>query len=230
MTTSVFDATRAKYWDHRFDVTLAIHDLRGGVPSQPDVIKGWLRSKLDIDDTAIEKMVAETMAERSITDRDEAIDVVAAEMSSNGFKRNDEGLYVEGRQLKAAIKEAFSVVGAAGKIKTKRAWGTTNKGLLPFVAEHVMVLERTLPLYGPDGKVITEPDGIEQTQVSTFRGTSFKREEFVGEAFIHATIVSDWEFTDEDWANMWVAGELQGFGSSRSQSRGRYEVTKWDRQ
>ena len=230
MTTipGVFDAAFSTHWPYRFDLGLYVENLRGGVPNQPDVIRAWLRAKLDLDDTAIEKMVAETMAARNIADRDEAIDVVAAETSSNGFKRDGTALVLEGRQLKAAIKEAFSVAGAAGKIPMQRAWGVTKKGLLPFIAEHVMVVEQTIILRDASGNPITEPDGIEQTQVSTFRGTSFKREEFVTEAWLRATIVSDWDFKDQVWETMWVTGQLQGLGASRSQGRGRYTVTEWN--
>ena len=40
---------------------------------------------------------------------------------------------------------------------------------------------------------------------------------------------TDWKFTDEQWAMIWLTGEEQGVGGSRSQGFGRYQVTRWDR-
>jgi hypothetical protein len=40
---------------------------------------------------------------------------------------------------------------------------------------------------------------------------------------------ADWEFTEEQWAAMWLTGEQNGLGAQRSQGNGRYTVTRWDR-
>ena len=40
---------------------------------------------------------------------------------------------------------------------------------------------------------------------------------------------SDYEFTDDEWAALWLTAERQGLGASRSQGFGRFTVTQWDR-
>jgi hypothetical protein len=42
------------------------------------------------------------------------------------------------------------------------------------------------------------------------------------------TVVSDYEFSEKEWATIWVTGGSQGIGASRSQGYGRYIVTRWD--
>ena len=46
---------------------------------------------------------------------------------------------------------------------------------------------------------------------------------------IDFTVISDHDFSDKEWAHIWLCGQMQGIGASRSQSFGRYEVTKWER-
>ena len=167
-------------------------------------------------------MVAETMVERGIT-ADEAVPMVNAQKNLNGFKRDEHGLYIEGRQLKAALKEAASVAVAAGKLNS-RGWGKTNKGLLSYLAEHVFVVEDRLHLG------VSEASGIAQRFVHTFRGTGIQYEEYIDDAKVDFTVMADHDFTDAEWATIWLCGEQQGIGASRSQGYGRYEVTRWERQ
>ena len=220
---SAFEKYRPAAWPYRFAGTLHIDRICGGIPTDPKVAEGWLRTKLGTsDDALIQQQVAEVMAERGVT-ADEAVKEVNTNRHLNGFKRNSAGLYIEGRQLKAALKEAASVAAAAGKLPL-RSWGKTNKGLLGFVAEHVCVVEDVLPLG------VTEPSGVAQRFVHTFRGTGIQYEEYVDNAKVDFTILSDHDFTDEQWAMIWLTGEQQGIGATRSQGYGRYTVTSWERQ
>ena len=50
--------------------------------------------------------------------------------------------------------------------------------------------------------------------------------EIVNEAFLDFTIITDWKFTDDEWAILWLTAEQQGIGATRSQSFGRYAVTR----
>lgn len=218
---SIFDKYQTEAWPIRYTGSLHVPKIVGGVPGNQKVAEGWLRTKLADKDDLIRQMVAETMVERGV-DGDTATAIVDAEQHLNGFKRDENGLYIEGRQLKAAIKEAASVAAAAGKVNGK-GWGKTNKGLLSFLAEHVVVLEERLHL-GTD-----EPAGILQRFVHTWRGNAIQYEEYVENAVINFTVLSDYEFSDRDWAMIWLTGEQQGIGASRSQGFGRYEVTKWKR-
>ena len=220
--TSAFAKYQPKAWPYRFSATLHLHTIAGGTPTDPKVAEGWLRTKLGTGDDLIRAQVAEVMAERGL-DAEEAAAVVDSNRHLNGFKRDPEhGLYIEGRQIKAAIKEAASVAGAAEKIPLK-SWGKTNKGLLGFIAEHVGVVEDRVYLG------VHEPTGVNQRFVHTFRGSGIQYEEYVEDADITFTVIADWDFTPEQWAMIWLTGEQQGVGATRSQGFGRYVVTKWER-
>ncbi|GAA0975904.1 hypothetical protein Q7689_00550 [Nocardiopsis tropica] len=220
--TSVFASYADKAWPYRFAGSLRITTIAGGTPSDPKVAEGWLKTKLADKDDLIREKVAEVMIERGIT-ADEAAREVDTLKHLNGFKRDENGLYIEGRQLKAALKEAASVAVASGKL-TARGWGKTNKGLLSYLAEHVVVVEDRLHLG------TFEATGIMQRFVHTFRGTGIQYEEYVSDARVDFTVITDHDFTAEQWALIWLTGEQQGIGASRSQGFGRYTVTRWDAQ
>jgi hypothetical protein len=218
--TSVFAQHQAEMFPHRFAGELLVGCIAGGTPTDPKVAEGWIRTKLGATDDLVRQMVAEAMVDRGIT-ADEAAEQVARNKNLNGFKRDHRGLYIEGRQLKAALKEAASCAVAAGKLNG-RGWGKTNKGLLSYLAEHVFVVEDRLHLG------VTEPTGINQRFVHTFRGSGIQYEEYVENAKISFTVMADHDFSEKEWAAIWTSGEQQGIGASRSQGYGRYEVTRWD--
>lgn len=217
---SVFAKYEAKAFPFRFEGTLHVGVIAGGTPTDPKVAEGWLKTKLATTDDLIQQAVAEVMAERGVT-ADEAAAIVDERKHLNGFKRDDNGLYIEGRQLKAAIKEAANVAAAAGKLPLRK-WGLTGKGLLGWIAEHVFVVEDRLYL-GTE-----KPTGVNQRFVHTFRGSGIQYEEYVEDARIDFTVITDHKFTDEQWAMLWITGQQQGVGAARSQGFGRYEVTRWE--
>lgn len=219
--TSAFAAHTNTAWPHRYNATITVTNLAGGVPSDPNIAKGWLGTKLADKDDLIRDLVAQTMVERGIT-ADEAAEEVDKLKHLNGFKRNEHGLYIEGRQLKAAIKEAAGVARATDKLKMK--WGTTNKGVLGFVAEHIMVVEDTLQLD------VTQPSRVLQSFPKNPRTgqTGIQYTEVIDETSFDCTIIADYKFSDQEWAMLWLTGEQQGIGASRSQGFGRYEVTRWE--
>jgi hypothetical protein len=241
---SVFASEAAEAWSHRFEGELFLKQILGGVPSDPRVVEGWLRTKLGIDkEQQIQRAVLEIVEKRGIT-KEEATAELAATQNLNGFYRtrckdclgdgpicskpDAHQLYIEGRQLKAALKEAASVAVAAGRLDG-RGWGKTNKGLLNFMAEHVMVVEDHLDLWREDGSPVTSPDKVNQHFVNTRFGSAIQYQEMVQRAVIKFTVISDYDFTEKQWAQIWVGGEQQGLGASRSQTYGRYTVTRWDR-
>lgn len=218
---SVFAKYREEMYPFRFAGSLHVGVIAGGTPTDPKVAEGWLKTKLGVDkDSLIQEMVAQVMVDRSVT-ADEAVKLVDSQKHLNGFKRDERGLYIEGRQLKAALKEAASVAVAAGKLNV-RGWGKTNKGLLSYLAEHVFVVEDRLHLG------VAEASGISQRFVHTFRGSGIQYEEYVEDAKVDFTVISDHDFTPKEWAAIWTCGEQQGIGASRSQGYGRYEVVRWD--
>jgi hypothetical protein len=220
MTTSVFASYQTKAWPYRYAGELHIHTVNGGIPSDPNVARSWIETFLSDQEDAIREAVAKTMAERGIT-KDEAAREVNDLRHLNGFKRDDAGLYLEGRQLKACLKEAVSIAVASGKV-TLRGWGETRKFITHYFPEHVFVLEDRLPLG------VAQPTGIVQRFIHTFRGTGIQYEEYVEDAKVTFTVATDHKFTDEQWAMIWLTAEQQGIGASRSQGFGRFKVTRWD--
>lgn len=231
--TSVFAEHMTTAWPYMYEGTLHVRNIAGGTPSDPKVAEGWLRTKLtDSNDERIRTEVAEVMVARGVT-ADEAVTEVDMRKHLNGFKKNDLGLYLDARCLKAGIKEAASVARASDKLKAK--WGTTNKGVLGFFAEHIMVTEDILQFYRLDAdgtkQYITAPDDIVTSFPKNPRTnqTGIQHTEILYDAFADFTVITDWRFTLDEWASLWLTAEFQGLGASRSQSYGRYEVTRWDK-
>jgi len=220
--SSVFASYQKKLYPYRFSGQLHVSTIAGGTPTDPKVAEGWLRTKLGVEkDELLREMVAEVMVDRQVG-ADQAVEIASNTKHLNGFKRDELGLFIEGRQLKAGIKEAASIAVGAGKLGA-RGWGKTNKGLLSYVAEHIFVVEERLHLG------VTEPSGVAQRFVHTFRGSGIQLEEYVTDAKIDFTVITDHDFTPGEWAAIWTAGEQNGIGASRSQGYGKYEVTRWDK-
>lgn len=229
--SSVFAKFTPVAYPYQFQATLLLARIAGGIPSDPKVAEGWIRSKLADKDVLLQEAVAQTMLERGIT-ADEAAREVDERKHLNGFKRTKSGeLYVEGRQVKAMIKEAANirwpypqVWGPTGlrKVTDKVTGQGRGKVSSAFMAEHVFVQEDVLTLG------VTEPTGVMQRFVQTWRGSAIQYEEYVDECTVTFTVASDWEFTDEQWALLWLTAEQNGLGATRSQGYGRFEVTQWD--
>ena len=212
---SVFDSYRDKVYPYRFRGVLLVTDIHGGTPTDPQKAEGWIRSKMQLKDDQIRDLVVTTMAERGI-EAEEAIKEASAFKHLNGFKRDESGLYIEGRQLKAGIKEAANIRWP------KRKWGPSGKGTRNFFAEHVFVEERRLPLG------VEQPTGIHQRFVHTWKGAGIQYEEFVEDAKVGFHVKTDFKFTKDDWGEMWSIAENQGVGASRSLGFGTYEVIEWE--
>ena len=221
MTTGVFAEWENKIWKHRFQAEAVVEQIHGSTPDNPKVVEGWIRSKIQDNDDMIQEAVAEVMVELGIS-ADEAAQKVIDKTVVNRFKRDDNGLYIEGRIIKAAIKEAASVGIGSGIFKAGKAVGVTSKGYPAFIAEHVQVDERRVYLG------VNEADRVAQKFIHTWRGNAVGYEEEIDEAKIAFTISSDWDFGEEFWAKLWVIGQKQGLGGSRSQSFGTYTITRWD--
>jgi len=230
MTTvaSAFAKYQRQAYPYLFEGELLIATIAGGVPSDDKVAEAWLKTKLQDKDDLIREAAAKTMVERGIS-MEEAVQVVDSLKHLNGFKRDENGqLYIEGRQLKASLKEAVSIAANAGKITTK-GWGTPDnknylKGIKAWFPEHVGIIEDRL-LLG-----VREPTGVMQRFVHAPHGTGIQYEEYVEQAKLTFHLETDHDFEEVQWAMIWLTGQQQGIGASRSQGFGRYTVTRWERQ
>jgi hypothetical protein len=222
MTESVFAQYTPKAWPFEYRGTLEIDRIAGGTPADPKIAEAWIQKNLGAQTEALlQKMVAEIMTDLGVS-KDVAAKEAATRRHLTAFRRDDElGLYIMGYQLKAAIKEAVSCAVAAGKIRQHK-WGKTNKSLIGFVAEHICVVEKRLHLG------VMKPTGVDQRFVQTWRGAGIHLAEYCENVSLDFTIATDWDFSQEEWATIWLTGEKQGIGATRSQGYGEYVVTKWE--
>lgn len=231
--TGVFGKFENEAYPYWYSGELTVGTLAGGIPQDPKIVESWIRAKLSDtrSESEVIKLVADTKVELGL-DTEEAIEKAASSMvGMNGFKRDETGLYVEGRQLKAALKEAVMVAANAGKI-TSKGWGapdnaTFKKLVKGWFPEHVFVVEERLHILR-GGEPVETHDGTTQKFVHTHRGDSISYEQFVKDAELRFTVKSDFPIKEKDWAMIFLTGEMQGVGASRSQEYGRYTVTKWD--
>lgn len=226
MSDSVFSAFRNQVWKHQWSATLRVDTLVGGIPSDPKKAEGWLKSKLPgTRDDRIREMVTEVMIDRKITDPAIATEIVLKQEHLNGFKRDDNGLFIEGRQAKAMLKEA------ANSHWPKTRWGPSAKGTKSFFAEHVMVPEERLYL-AVDGAIIEDGDErikINQRFPHVWRGSGIQYEEMVDDVEIEFTFMTDYDFKAQEIGELWTVAEQIGIGASRSQGFGKFNVIKWDK-
>jgi hypothetical protein len=204
----------------------------GGIPSDKSVIEGWIRSRMDLGDAAISELVEQTVTERGVLTPDEAIEaVMQSELapSVNGFKRDDNGqLCIEGRIVKAALKEWMNSAYPGTKFPGKTKIEGLRKGLMRYAAEAVRVDDLLI------GLGVKEPTAIEERikHVMTPQGprSSINRVEVVEQPEVTFTISVRDDFIPEDaWARIWSVGEAIGLGSDRGRSDGQFELTEWQR-
>ncbi len=223
MTTSVFAKYQTKNYAHRYRVELLIDRIAGGTPMSEKAIEGWLKTKTASRDDQLRAMIAETMLDAGVS-VDEATEKAAEKIGLCGFKTDENGLYIEGRQVKAMLKEVAVIAMSAGRLPRK--WGATNKGVQGYVAEHIFVVEDRIPLG------VVEPTGIAQRFIHkmTAKGavSAFQCEQYVENAKVSFTVESDHDFAEDEWAAIWLTAERNGLGASRSQGFGTFTVTGWE--
>ena len=230
MVTSVFDNSRLYT---RYHVELTFRDkLLGGIPKDTGAIEGWIMKGLmglgdTVDEELLHRRVIDTVRDLGapVTNEmgyEQALAVAkefVAERHTNGFKVHPQaGLYIEGRQVKAMLREATNILFAGER------WGATRKGPKAFLAERVFVEEIGIPL---DRSV---PDGLELIigHVVGPKGpqSTLTYYEYVAQATIGFTVLSLRDcITPAQWAEIFGQAEMGGLGAARSQGHGTFCVT-----
>ena len=205
--------------------------IMGGVPKDPKIIEGWLRSKAKIDDVeevrrallrTLVELGAEVTADMSYAELEAASVQLAATKNTNGFKVDPiGGLYLESRTIKSMIKECVNILFAGDR------WGKTKKGPRGFTAERVFI--------NPDRVALDrqEPDGIElfigHTSGPKGPQSNLTYHEYVTRAVIHfAVMVAHDEVPLDAWPQIWVHAQENGLGALRSQGFGRFDIQQWE--
>src|SRR5215204_761973 len=222
------------------DGLLAPSRLMGGVPKDPKIIQGWLRTKAGVtqaDDLfnfqfrtvfengslgISEEEFNALPANKKHEMLEQLTEEYAEEKSTNGFKQDEGGLYIEARQLKAMIKESTNILFA------KEKWGKTGKGPKGFVAERAFLQPSRIHL----GREM--PDGVElvvgHVEDKAGKRSTLTLHEYVEGATINfqLEIVRD-QVSYDQWAMLFTHAERNGLGALRSQGYGQFEVTKFER-
>lgn len=233
----IFSDQTAHIWT-TYHARITFRDrLMGGVPKDPKVIEGWLRAKAGIESEeeikqatlrTLLELGADVRADMSFEEMQRASEALAAQRSTNGFKQDERGLYIESRVIKAMLKEACAILfpyqatGNAGK------WGVTKKAARALLAERVFI--------DPDKVYLgrKEPDGVELMigHVSIpGKGTvgTLTYHEYVTQATIDFQCKVSQDMVPLDkWPELWSFAEENGLGALRSQGFGRFDIWVWE--
>lgn len=209
--------------------------LVGGIPKDPDTIRQWLKARLELGETEILAIADETIQQMGWTagdlgseQLDELVDtVMARDTKGNSFKSVNGQLVIEGRQIKAALKEAANALYPGVTKWPGHPGAVTKKGLASYSVERVEIWERYLPL-GRD-----KPDIVGEQRIKHISGPQGKRStinvvdlcEDVNIAFT-VKVVDDF-IGEELWGQLWEYVELGGIGADRARGDGRGSLTKW---
>lgn len=220
----------------RYRTTVRVRDrLLGGTPKDPKVIEGWLRSRIPgiKEDEVIHRMMT-TLYETGIDVPTDATyeDVVKASeslalKSAVGFKRDEGGLYLEGRCVKACLRECVNILYAGEKTAKDLAWAKTAKGAKNAFVERVFVDTDRIRLQR------SEPDGVEPF-VGHVTGAGGARStltyyEFVDQPELTFEVIAAKDILSmAQWAEIWNLAEEIGLGAVRSQSFGKFDVLAFD--
>ncbi len=206
--------------------------LMGATPMRPKMIEAWLRKGTGLIDNEAEirAMMLRTLLElgadvherMTLAQLDEAAEAIAAEKHTVGFKRTPEGeLYIEGRILKACLRECVNIIFAGD------AWGPTRKGAKNYFVERVFV--------DPDvmGLSVMAPTGVELIigHVSGPKGpqSNITYHEYVDrpEITFEVSVTQDAVPLDA-WPYIWEQAQNIGLGALRSQGYGRFDIEEWE--
>lgn len=227
----IFGGAAGVYTYYRAECQVT-HQLCGGIPKDPTMIRAWLSARLDMKDRALDELCQQTEAEMLEASgvrpsSEELLDELVANSKGNGFKSVDGELVFEGRCVKGGLKEfwniAFPGVAWPGKPAGIR------KGLKSFSEERIFVEELFIPLG------VTKPDIEGEQRVKHVQTPQGKRStigivDLVLKPRLCFTVsVLDDFLGQDEWGRIWAVGEHIGFGADRARSDGVFSLERWER-
>ena len=166
----VFDATSTLF--ERYRARMVFRDkLVGGVPRDPKLIEGWLRSRAGIEDAqeirqamirTLAELGVDVQADMSFEQLEQAAEVLAARKQTTGFKVDERGLYIESRQVKAMLKESTNILfggerwGAKGWLVTVAWRKFLDAARADTSRQHREVRVEVEPVPGPDPSPVVD--------------------------------------------------------------------------
>ena len=189
----------------KYHVAIQIRDrIMGGIPKDPEIIKGWLQAR-GLEELA--EQTVEEMGEQLVTG------------AWNGFKADEDGLYIEGRQVKAMFKEAANVmrhvIGFKGPMRAR-------------LAERLVIKPDRIHLGAK------EPSGYLERpiHVMTRMGPrdALKRTDYVEKPklLFDVWLLDDGMITDEHLRQLLEYAGETGLGADRSQDEGKFDLVEFE--
>jgi len=207
--------------------------LCGGIPKSEKAIEGWIRANVE-DKSKLEQMVADTKESMNVDNLSESDLENLAKSAWNGFKSDERGLYIEGRQIKSMFKESANVIKNVLNVSAFKA----------RIAERVFVVEDKVHLRysGLDialADIFQEPSGSYEGMVHAMTAmgkiSALKRVDYVEKAYITFTlkilnekiITKDKKRLDVPQYIMHLITHSQenGLGAERSQGNGKFNCS-----
>lgn len=238
--TSIFADKKSNLF-RTYRAEIAFRDrIVGATPSDPKLIEGWLRSKMGLTrEDEIRELTVRTLVDlglystedeseldTSFQSLSQAAETIAKKSQTQRFKRDEHGLYIEDRIVKAMLREVVSILFPYQAPNNAGKWGPTRKAARSFFVERVFVNPSRIHLG------VAEPTGIDLFvgHVSGPQGprSTLGYYEYVERArCTFDVIVMKDEVKDEQWGEIWALAEEIGLGAMRSQSFGRFDVEAW---
>lgn len=217
------------------------HTLVAGIPRNPKQMAAWLKVSMG---EAGNNMYIQTLRElhparmdkidnmHDGPDKDAAMEEMleeAAALQGTAFKRTADGApYIEGRQVKAMLKEAGNIAMSGIYLKVGKGRAKTAQS---FLAERVFVVEDVIPLTGQyklrdEVRVINVPD----PRIPDKKNGSFKPYEIALDTILRFNVYVDRDaetILNPLWESILVRAQQNGLGADRSMGMGRFEVIEW---
>ena len=214
-----------------YDVSIDVSRIIGGIPVVPegadraDAYEGWARGA-GIDPENASDLAA-NLAEEGDMPVVDAADAIEGLMT--GFRRDEFGLYIEARQVKAMLREAFQRLGLIKKVRG------TRQVLQHDLHVRALRSKNSQKLYLLRGGPVSEPDGTITRPISvvTRQGprTALKRTEHLDGVTVQFSVyilkegVGDGIIGEKELREALELGGWIGIGADRSQGEGTFELT-----
>ena len=210
------EVTPNRWANATYVVRLRVDRLVGGIPRNPELIKGWLLGRGITG--GVETLAAEEAAK---------LDGSAIEEGAwKGFFRDYEGIFIEPRNVRGFLKQAARAIPDGG---TK-----TIKAALKKLTDNLVILPSRIHFERPTGPVM-DPDGSEERaiHVRTPQGnrTALKRSDYVRDAEVTFSLYPSHPDLKEEWLkDLFEYGSAYlGLGSDVSQDEGKFRLLTWER-
>lgn len=225
-----------------YNVQLTFRDkICGGMPKNPELLKGWIAATTKHEDELTDKQVEEAR---------EALLEPTQDKSWNTFPADDKGLFIWCRAVKALFKESASML----RVNTQRlgskqifqhGFEIKPTGAALAAAMGVkQVLENGTRVVGKQkhdriylGK--TAPDGYDEgpIHVQTPQGprSAIKRVDYATDVVLefevwvlHTAPAEKRHVGEDELVEMLRFGQENGLGADRSQGHGKFDVTHFE--